>query len=373
MVPFIYSLLLPFMAAAYFMRGIPLESLLLVPFLLPILFLASLIGILAGSFGKRALGVLCLVGLFILAPTLFTPVIIFGIRILGAGFDVGEFLILLACEYVLSILVGGVIILLVVRIISPPKSNCAFALKIYLFALPFITLVLMLPFVFFSSSFTKELFFKLEFLSMASVFCLLLLLSLWEPPAAGIRAYMKCPTGPAGRMLHFIFSTGVSGSLILAAIILFIPLVILPFMDSSIIIPTSVYGVMSFMFSILSIIILSHALSLWMKSVVPAWILALGLAVPEICLLVRADRFVTEIAQIVFMQICPIYALQKAFSVPVMYGRSTVQFFGMLTSCAVTGVLFLAFSPFIYKAFKLHRHPSDDDAIMTPTREMRNK
>ena len=41
MVPFIYSLLLPFMAAAFFMRGIPLESLLIIPFLIPILFLTS--------------------------------------------------------------------------------------------------------------------------------------------------------------------------------------------------------------------------------------------------------------------------------------------------------------------------------------------
>ena len=377
MVPFIYSLLLPFMAAAFFMRGIPLESLLIIPFLIPILFLTALLGIFIGSFGKRAISIGMIVILFIMfGPGFFIimPGLLFAAGfMLVSGIELQDFLIMLGCEYVLSLLVGILIFLLLVRNISPAKSNRSFALKVYLVLLPFITILLMLPFVIFAASFKKEMFFVLEFLFTAGVFFFLLLLSFWEPLTAGVRVYMQCPTGPAGRFFHFVFSSGVSGTLILAAAIVFLPLAILPFMGFHFIIRTSVYGVMAFLFSLLSIAILSHLLSLWLKPRVPTALKAFLILILESCLIIRADSFDSPIAQVLLMQICPVYSLQIAARGPVMYGSCTVQLLGMITSGIVAGILLLALSPFMVKTFRRHRRPSGQYMIKTPTPEMLNR
>ena len=376
MVPFIYSLLLPFMAAAFFMRGIPLESLLIIPFLIPILFLTALLGIFIGSFGKRAISIGMIVILFIMfGPGFFIimPGLLFAAGfMLVSGIDLQDFLIMLGCEYVLSLLVGILIFLLLVRNISPAKSNRSFALKIYLAMLPFITLLLMLPFVIFAASFKKEMFYTFEFLFTAGVFFFLLLLSFWEPPTAGVRVYMQCPTRPAGRFFHFVFSSGISGTLIQAAAVVLLPLAILPFMGFHFFIRTAVYGVMAFMFSLLSIAILSHLLSRWLNRV-PTALKALLILILESCLIVRADSFGSPFAKLLLMQICPVYSLEMASNGPVMYGSSTVQLLGMITSGIVAAILLLAFSPFMVKAFRRHRHPSGQYMIKTPTAEMQNR
>jgi len=374
MIPFIYSLLLPFMAAAYFMRGISLESLLLIPFLIPILLLASLGGILAGSFGKRGISNLFTMGMIFFGFSFFSPGLFFVTRVmLGTTVDLQEFLLLLACEYVLSALLGVLLFLFTLKIISPKKSNRNFALKIYLFLLPFITLAGMLPLHAFTSSFDEEVFFTLEFLFAGGVVFLLLVTSIFEPPTAGIRTFMECPTKPVRRLLHFIFSTGFTGSLILSALIIFIPLAILPFMHFGLTERIVVYACVSCLFALENILILAHGLSWGTKLHLPPWALTLLLLIPGI---VPAFRFsdASPVMQIVFMMISPLYALIMAFTGPtLMSNGNTIQFTGMLASCIGTGVLFLVFSRVFIRAFRHHRRPAEADSIKTPTPEMLGK
>ena len=118
----------------------------------------------------------------------------------------------------ISLLAGGLLFLLSVAVVSPPKSNRLFAVKLYLFLLPFLTCAVMAPFYFAfrsTGSFTNELFYAFEFLFVGGAFGVLLLISLFEQPTAGIRVYMKCPRNFFGRVFHFIFSTGFCGSLLL--------------------------------------------------------------------------------------------------------------------------------------------------------------
>ena len=370
MIPFIYSLLLPFMAAAYFMRGISLESLLLIPFLFPFLLLASLGGILAGSFGKRGISNLFTWGMIFFGFSFFSPGLFFATRImLGTTFDLGEFLLLLACEYVLSALGGILLFLFLIKFISPKKSNRNFALKIYLFILPFITLVCMLPLFALTTAFDKEIFYTLEALFTGGAVFLLLATSIFEPPMAGIRTFMECPTNPVKRVLHFVFSTGFSGSLILSELLIFIPLAILPFMHFSLAERTVVYC----LFTLENILILSHGISWGTRLHLPPWALTILLLIPGIVPAFQVPA-VSPVVQIVFMTFSPLYALITVFTGPVvMDGGNTVQFMGMLASGIGTGVLFLAFSTVFIRAFKHHRRPAEADAIKTPTPEMLGK
>ena len=59
----IFSMLLPFLTAAYFMRGLSVASLLLTLYILPVLLLTTLAGIFAGTFGLKWLSILYFIGL----------------------------------------------------------------------------------------------------------------------------------------------------------------------------------------------------------------------------------------------------------------------------------------------------------------------
>ena len=139
----IFSMLLPFLTAAYFMRGLSAASLLITLCLLPILLLYSLAGIFAGAFGLKWISGLYFAGIF--GSCLFLAVPAFEIidDLMDRG-DLGSFFwIAVLIEYKLAFLLGALLFLLALAVISPPKSNRFCAAKVYLFLLPAISLVLM--------------------------------------------------------------------------------------------------------------------------------------------------------------------------------------------------------------------------------------
>ena len=375
----IFSMLLPFLTAAYFMRGISAASLLLVLFMIPPLILFTLAGILAGSFGKRWITILY-----------FIVLINSGFFLVPAGFDIAQDLmngaaldpeiwIALVIEYGVSLLIGALLFLLSVAVVAPPKSNRLFAVKLYLFLLPFFTCAVMAPFYFAfrsAGSFTKEIFYIVEFLFVGGSFGTLLLISLFEQPAAGIRVYTKCPRNIIGRLLHFIFSTGFCGSLILAALVMLIPAAILPYMKFGRSGVVGAYGFLCIMFTVLSAVLLSQILAWGTKLRLAPWVWTLiflivgnaGVLIPVIAN--EGYDNLKESTQILAMQFSQIFTFIEFID-----SSSTRKVIpnALLVSAIVTGVMFLLISPIFIKAFRLHRHPDDSDAVKTPTAEMLKK
>jgi multisubunit Na+/H+ antiporter MnhC subunit len=375
----IFSLLLPFLTASYFLRGLSAASLLLVLFMIPVLVLATLAGILAGSFGKRWITILYFIAL-INAGISIVP---FGFGIAqelidGAALD-PEIWIALGVEYGISLLIGGLLFLLSVAVVSPPKSNRLFAVKLYLFLLPFFTCAVMTPFYLAfrsSGSFTKEIFYAVEFLFAGGAFGTLLLISLFEQPTAGIRVYMKCPRNFFGRIFHFIFSTGFCGSLLLAVPVMVIPLVILPFMKFRRPGEIGAYGFLCMMFTVLSAVLLSQILSWMTKLRLLPWLWTViflvvgnaGVLVPVI--INEGYEDLHESVQIIAMQFSQIFTFIEFVDGSTTHSPIPTA---LVVSAIVTGVLFLVLSPVYFKAFRLHRRPDDSDAVKTPTAEMMKK
>jgi len=375
----IFSLLLPFLTAAYFMRGLSAAALLLVLFMIPPLVLVTLLGILAGAFGKRWITILY----FILLINAAFSVVPAGFSIAqelmeGAALD-PEFWIGLAIEYAVSLLIGGLLFLLSVAVVAPPKSNRLFAVKLYLFLLPFFTGAIMAPlYLAFRSTgtFTKEIFYAVEFLFAGGAFGTLLLISLFEQPTAGIRVYTKCPRNFFGRLLHFIFSTGFCGSLVLAVPVMLIPAAILPFMKFSRSGEIGAYAFLCMMFTVLSAVLLSQILAWGTKLRLAPWVWTLiflivgnaGVLIPVIA----NDGYdnISKPVQILGMQFSQIFTFIEF--IEDNSTRSVIPS-AMHVSAIVSGVLFLLISPIFFKAFRLHRHPGDSDAIKTPTAEMLKK
>ena len=375
----IFSLLLPFLTASYFLRGLSAASLLLVLFMIPVLLLVTLAGILAGAFGKRWITILY-----------FITLINAGIGIVPAGFSLAQELmdgaaldpeiwIALGVEYGVSLLAGGLLFLLAVAVVSPPKSNRLFAVKLYLFLLPFFTCAVMAPFYFAfrsSGSFTNGIFYAVEFLFSGGAFGVLLLISLFEQPAAGIRVYMKCPRNFFGRLFHFIFSTGFCGSLLLAVPVMLIPAAILPFMKFGRSSEVAAYAFLCMMFTVLSAVLLAHIIAWMTKLRVPPWLWTViflvvgnaGVLIPVI--INEGYDNIHESVQILCMQFSQIFTFLEFVD-----GSSTRAAIpnGLHVSAIVTGVLFLVISPVYFKAFRLHRRPDDSDAVKTPTAEMMKK
>ena len=372
----IFSLLLPFLTAAYFMRGLSAASLLLVLFMIPPLVLVTLLGILAGAFGKRWITILY-----------FIALINVGITIIPNGFEIAhdlmdgaaldpEIWIGLGIEYGVSLLIGALLFLLSVAVVAPPKSNRLFAVKLYLFLLPFFTCAVMAPFYLAfrsAGSFTKEIFYAVEFLFVGGAFGTLLLISLFEQPTAGIRVYTKCPRNFFGRLLHFIFSTGFCGSLILAVPVMLIPAAILPYMKFSRSGEIAAYAFLCMMFTVLSVVLLSQILAWGTKLRLAPWVWTLiflivgnaGVLIPFIA----NEGFgnIRKPIHVLAMQFSQIFTLIEFFEGS--SAREAIQY-ALVVSAIVTGVLFLLISPIFFKAFRLHRRPDDSDAVKTPTAEM---
>ena len=165
----IFSMLLPFLTAAYLMRGLSVASLLLTLYILPVLLLTTLAGIFAGTFGLKWLSILYFIGLLNFA----IGVVPFGFAIADELIDGGaldlELWVYLLVEYEAAFLIGALFFLLSVAVISPPKSNRMFWPKLYLFALPALALLMIAPYyiLFAGPDYPPEMFYVFEYLFCA--------------------------------------------------------------------------------------------------------------------------------------------------------------------------------------------------------------
>jgi len=375
----IFSMLLPFLTAAYFMRGLSVAALLLVLYMLPILLLATLAGILAGAFGKRWMNVLYIVGLvnallglvpvgFALAEELMD----------GAALD-PEFWLGLGLEYALSFLAGVLVFLLSVAVIAPPKSNRLFSTKVYLFLLPFLTLVLLTALHLLDSSFfPEEALLLLEDLFIAGGFGVLLLIAVFEPATSGIRIYMKCPRNFFGRFFHFLFSTGFSGSLLLALPIPIIPIAMQMALHTTSSTRPVTYAFVCILFSALGSVVLALILSWRTKMKLPPWLWIVifqiaGNVAVWVTVVAHGDyEDMPDILRAVFMLLSPIYAFVEGVEAS-GYLRHSTPYWGMVFSIGITAILLLLLFPLIVKAFQLHRYPDNTVAVKPPTPEMMKK
>ena len=369
----IFSMLLPFLTAAYFMRGLSAAALLFTLNLLPVLVLNTLAGILAGAFGQKWVTVLYFIVLINSA---------FGI--VPLGFTLAEELmdsaaldpvywVMLLVEYEVSFLVGVLLFLLALAVVSPPKSNRMLPAKVYLFAMPFISLALIAPYyiLFAGPDYPPEMFYVIEFLFCAFSVAVLAFVSLFEPPTNSIRVYMKCPRNFFGRLIHFLFSSGFSGSVILTFPVLALPVVLIPLGKLNYNETSISCGFLCMLVSALGYVILSLILSWRTRLPLPAWLWTVILAVvgnilPWIPVAINEDTLPSKPLRIASMIMSQTYCFYETIDSPREVCRDA-----LLASLAVTGILFLILLPAIVKAFRLHRYP--ENTVKPPTKEMLGK
>ena len=373
----IFSMLLPFLTAAYFMRGVSAASLLVTLCLFPILVLYTLAGLFAGAFGMKWITGLYLAGLigscFILVPVAFSIVD----DLMNRGSLDSFFWVTVLIEYELAFLLGVLLFLLTLAVISPPKSNRFCAAKIYLFFLPVIALVLMAPYYIAVAgpSYPPEIFYTVEYLFCAFSLAVLTLVAIFEPPVNSIRVFMKCPRDLVGRFLHFLFSSGFAGTILLTVPVLALPAVLLPFAKLSRGGTNISWCMLCILVSFLGYALLSLNLSLRIKLHVPPiiWMIIFEIAgniatVIPLTLLDAARHSIPRPLRLVSMVISHIYCFIQAVG---SSSSSRQGIDALKISLTVTGILFLILLPLIVKAFRIHRHP--DIEVKPPTKEMFGK
>ena len=372
----IFSMLLPFLTAAYFMRGLSAASLLFTLCLFPVLVLYSLAGIFAGAFGLKWISGLYIAA--IIGSGLFLAVPAFQVieDLMERG-DLGSFFwVAVLVEYKLAFLLGALLFLLALAVISPPKSNRFCAAKVYLFLLPAISLVLMAPYYFAvrgSTSYPPEMFYTIEFMFCVFSFGVMTLVAVCEPPVNSIRVYMNCPRNFFGRFLHFLFSSGSAGSLLLTFPVLLLAAALIPVAKLSRSDVVIFCGLLSILVSFLGYAIL--ALLLGRRTKIPplGWLIMFEILtniivwIPFVAVSTSL-RSVPQPVRIASMVFSHIYCLFETFDVS---SRSNDTFYALGFTLCVTGALFLILLPGVVKSFRQHRHP--DIEIKPPTKEMLGK
>ncbi len=384
----IFSMLLPFLTAAYFMRGLSAVSLLITLCLFPILVLYALAGIFAGSFGLKWVTVLYFVGIFnsafALIPAAFTIID----ELMDRSTVDASFWITVLVEYEIALLLGVMLFLLSLAVVSPPKSNRLLPAKVYLFALPFLTLILMRPYyiIYGPADFPPDAFYFIEFAFCFFSAAVLGIIAIFEMPTNSIRVYLKCPLNFIGRCLHFVFSTGFSGSLILAFLILAIPVAMYPFGDLSGDNTSQVCGFLCILVSFLGYVVLSLVLSWRTRLPLPAWLWMIifevaGNVLAWLPVAINSGKLhrLPLPVRIVSMLVSHTYCFMETIDASVAstpatapkggFFPLTITHHALFWSLAVAGVLFLILLPAIVKAFRMHRRP-DTGAVKPPTKEM---
>lgn len=371
----IFSMLLPFLTAAYFMRGLSAAALLFTLYIFPFLVLNTLAGIFAGSFGRIWVTVLYFLALLHFAIFSLPAAFAIASELMDSTALDPEFWGALLIEYEVAFLIAVLLFLLTLAVVSPPKSNRLLPAKIYLFALPFLTVLLIAPYyiLFVGASYPPEMFYTIEFLFCAFSVFVLGVISLFELPTNSIRVYMKCPRNFIGRFLHFLFSSGFSGSVILTFPIMALPVALIPLGN----ITSSngldaVFGFLCILISFMGCVILSLILSWRTRLPLPAWLwtgifLFAGNIFPWIPFVINDGEQVDSLpVRVVSMVTSQTYCLMETIDDPEI---TCIPAF--LTSLIITGVLFLILLPTIFKAFRLHRHPEIE--VKSPTKEMLGK
>ena len=213
---FIYALCLPFMTIAYFLRGIslPLVGMMVLQLAVPLIVLTQFALLIASS-GKRWMGSIALVviGIFCIQNVLMGSLMFFRI----SPHKGWAFLSIGLFGY---LLLSGLFYVLTLAVISPPDSNRILPVRIYLFCMA----AGIMPAVVFA----QHLEGKLSATSLCGSAALALFLlvtalaviTLLEREKPGPRVLLRCPTGRAGRWLHFLFSSGCYGGLALTWLVL---------------------------------------------------------------------------------------------------------------------------------------------------------
>ncbi len=388
----IFSMLLPFLTAAYFMRGLSAASLLVTLCLFPVLVLYSLAGIFAGAFGMKWITGLYFVGIFgsmvFLMPFAFSIVDdLMNRSDLGTEFWVG-----ILIEYKLAFLLGVMIFLLALAVVSPPKSNRFCAAKAYIFALPAIALVLMIPYYLIfggsGTSYDRDFFYVIEFIFCVFSFGIMTLVAVCEPPVNSMRVFMKCPRNVLGRVLHFLFSSGFAGTVLLTIPILALPALLIPFAGLDWSGTTTAYGILSILVSFLGFALLSLNLGLRTKLRFPplGWLIILEVGaniltwIPAAIMDLIPDSItgfslkgIPGPVRLLSMVFSHIYCLVETINAPssISTASATLPVHALMVSSGITFILFLCLLPLIVKAFRQHRYP--DVTVKPPTKEMLGK
>ena len=378
----IFSLLLPFLTAAYFMRGLSAASLLFTLCIFPVLVVFTLAGIFAGSFGNK-----WVTGLYFFCIAC-SVTFLFGLSVniiddlMSRGALDPDFWVAVLIEYEIALLVGILLFLLSLAVISPPKSNRFCAVKVYLFSLPAIAFLLTLPYyiAFRRTGFARVEFFVVEFIFFVCAAVAMTFIAVCEPQMNSLRVYMKCPRGFFGRFVHFLFSSGFTGTLLLVLPLLAVPAALLPFSKLTRDGIAITCGVLAIPVSFLGYALLSLLLSRIVKLRIPplAWMIVLEVAgnvlgwIPLAVwdgLDLGSGRSIPRPAHVFCMELSHFYNLVEAFDSS--YGAREQCYYALATSLVVTGMLSLLLTPAIFKTFRQHRHP--DIEVKPPTKDMLGK
>lgn len=214
MTVFIFSLCLPFMVIAYFLRGIEMGRMLMISLaLFPAVCVASQLGILIGSSGQRWIAAAFLVasifGSMFLVGFLFAMFSGFG----GPVSPLGSLLL----WYGVGGIILGTLYALSVATISPRYSNRMLPVRLSLLGI-----IALAPLIGLGAALVGGLsdYLKAALTALAVIgvcvsgFCATL--AAFERIDPGERVLRKRPRNPVGRAVHFLISSGALGGVLLA-------------------------------------------------------------------------------------------------------------------------------------------------------------
>ncbi len=234
---YLYALCLPFIVIAYFLRGIEMGDMLLATlFIFPAILLAAQIGILFGASGKR-----WMIWLYCAAMVWFTwsgGMFSFAfIQLTRHGFGMGALVICLQICFLLLIL--GLIFVISVAAVNHSAANRMLPTRIYWLGILLLAPVaaLLMNLAVDSSDWQKFLFGGIMtggFIAVSGCATL----AAFERDNAGWRVTRRCPRQFFKRLGYFLISSGWSGGILLAWLMLLAMIAMLglvAFVDSAIV------------------------------------------------------------------------------------------------------------------------------------------
>ncbi len=271
---YLYALCLPFIVIAYFLRGIEMGNMLLTTlFMFPAILLAAQIGILFGASGKRWM--VWLYGgamvWFIWSGGMF-GVIFFQLMSHGAG--MGSLIICLQICFLLLVL--GLVFVISVAAVNHSASNRMLPTRIYWLGILLLApgAALLMNLATNSHDWQKFLFGGIlagGFIAVSGCATL----AAFERDSAGWRVTRQCPRQFFKRCGYFLISSGWSGGILLAWLMLLVMAAMLglvAFVDSAIVDPDFQKVIMGFTSTILFFIgCAEFAIYLHFNSKLPGW------------------------------------------------------------------------------------------------------
>ncbi|MDR0931967.1 MAG: hypothetical protein LBM70_02980 [Victivallales bacterium] len=218
---FIAALTLPFMAIAYFLRGILVyDMLLFVLSIVPPIMIAVQLGILMGSAGKRYLYGPYYITMFLFGIYYLIIIILLSNMIFRTA---GRPLAALFIVYTISVLFIGLLYALSVAAISARQANRMRPVRLFLlFALVMIPL-LGVGFAWLDAQGRLQLASSMLFAAVLGggiISAICATLAAYERHDPGLRVMLKCPEESIRRAIYLLTSSGAWGGVALSAIIM---------------------------------------------------------------------------------------------------------------------------------------------------------